>query len=389
MLYLWIGFIAAVLVLVALDLFVFHRKDEVMSIRSALKWSAFWIALALVFNVAIYFMYAGHWLGLGQIKTTLHPNGLNGFEAAALFFTGYVVEQSLSVDNLFVMAVIFGYFAIPPKYQHRVLFWGIIGVLLMRGAMIGIGAALISKFSWILYVFGVFLLYTAYKMLFGGGESDPQNSAILRFARRFFPVTHEFHGHRFAVRESELGAAEDIDEPEDAKTPPAAAGPSDAAPTTAVHHHAKPGSNRWVLTPLALALVVIETTDLIFAVDSIPAIFGITDDPFLVFTSNVFAVLGLRSLFFALAGILEKFEYLKVSLAAVLALVGVKMLANKWLHDIPGINFYMLGLVAVFLTAGIVASIRSDRRKQANASKNPDMSSHPAPASPVKTDPPT
>jgi tellurite resistance protein TerC len=367
MFYLWIGFITAVLILIALDLFVFHRKDEVMSIRSALKWSAFWISLALLFNVAIYFMYGSHWLGLGTVPTTLHPKGLTGGEAAALFFTGYVVEQSLSVDNLFVMAVIFGYFAIPPKYQHRVLFWGIIGVLIMRGAMIGIGAALIKQFNWILYVFGVFLIFTAYKMLFAGGESDPQKNPILRFTRRFFPVTHEFHGHAFMVRESQLGASEEIDEPDaeaaEGKTPDASA----TAPK-AHHHHPKPGSNRWVLTPLALALVVIETTDLIFAVDSIPAIFGITDDPFLVFTSNVFAVLGLRSLFFALAGILEKFKYLKVSLAAVLALVGVKMLANKWLHTIPGINFYMLGVVALILGAGIWASIMSDRRKHSKAS---------------------
>jgi tellurite resistance protein TerC len=293
MLLLWIGFVAAVLVLIALDLFVFHRKDEVMSIKSALKWSAFWIALALCFNAAIYFMYGSHWLGLGTQPTTLHPKGLDGFEAAALFFTGYVVEQSLSVDNLFVIAVIFGYFAVPPKYQHRVLFWGIIGVLVMRGTMIGIGAALIKQFNWILYVFGVFLLFTAYKMLFSGGEADPTKNPVLHFAKRFFPVTHEFHGHRFTVRESELSQAEEIDEPEDEVEREQ----HPDQPPVEHHHHPKPGSNRWVLTPLALALVVVETTDLIFAVDSIPAIFGITDDPFLVFTSNVFAVLGLRSLF--------------------------------------------------------------------------------------------
>ena len=355
MLYLWIGFIAAVLVLISLDLFVFHRKDKAVSVRSALKWSAFWIALALMFSGGIYWMYDQHLYGLGRTPSTVHPQGVRtGAEAISLFLTGYVLELSLSVDNLFVIAVIFGYFGVPPKYQHRVLFWGIVGVLVMRGAMIAVGAALISRFDWILYVFGLILLFTAYKMLFSGGESDPKNNPVLRFTRRLFPVTHEYHGHHFAVRQSDLLPGEVVD----------AAGATDAA-GDGVANSAGGGAavaktrspTAWVLTPLALALIVVETTDLVFAVDSIPAIFAITDDPFLVFTSNVCAVLGLRSLFFALAGILEKFEYLKVSLAAILALVGVKMLAHKWLHDIDGLNYYLLGIVALLLGAGVVASL--------------------------------
>lgn len=336
----WIIFVSTVLVLVALDLFVFHRKDEVMSVPKALKWSAFWMGLALLFNMGVYFLYSDPYFGLAGRKSLLHPQGLQGTDAAILFFMGYVIEQSLSVDNLFVMAVIFKYFAIPAKYQHRVLFWGILGVLVMRGLMIGLGSALLSQFQWVLYIFGGILLYTAYKMLFAGSETDPAKNPVLRFARRFFPITHELHGHKFIVAKRDLGAMEVVDEP----------GSRHGAPE-------KKGKWRYVLTPLALALVVVETTDVIFAVDSIPAIFAVTTDPFLVFTSNVCAVLGLRSLYFALSGVLEKFQYLKVSLAAILALVGIKMLANNWIHDIPGMNFYMLGVVALLLSAGVVASL--------------------------------
>ena len=352
MFYLWSGFIAAVLVLISLDLFVFHRKDKVVTVKSALKWSAFWIALAVAFSGFIYVVYEQHWYGLGSTASAMHPHRpgydapLNGARAVAVFLTGYVLELSLSVDNLFVIAVIFSYFAIPAKYQHRVLFWGIIGVLIMRGAMIGIGAALIAQFKWILYVFGVILLFTAYKMLFTGGESDPRNNMVVKFARRFFPVTHEFHGHHFVVRDSELRGDEKTDPPVSKQSGPATR------------------LGGWVLTPLALALIVVETTDLLFAVDSIPAIFGITDDAFLVFTSNVCAVLGLRSLFFALAGILEKFDYLKISLAVVLALVGVKMLLHNQLHEIEHLNLYLLGVVGLLLAAGIVASLVLPPRKK-------------------------
>jgi tellurite resistance protein TerC len=385
MLLIWTGFVVLVLVLLALDLFVFHRKIHEIKVREALLWSAFWIALALVFNVLIYFMYEHHWMGLGTRRSPLHPNGLNGWQATVLFFTGYVVEKSLSVDNLFVMALIFGYFAIPPLYQHRVLFWGILGALLMRGVMIGVGAALIQRFDWILYVFGAFLLYTAYKMLTTDIEPDPKNNALIRFTRRFFPITHEIHGRHFLIRESEASPSEI--EPPEGEGPPAAsatAPPANgAAPAAAVapakalnYEHDRPRVGRWVLTPLALALIVVETTDLVFAVDSIPAIFAITTDPFLVFTSNIFAILGLRSLYFALAGVMEKFKYLEVSLAVILALVGVKMLLKDVLHDIPGMSFYMLGVVALVLGGGIVASVLAARR---DAATTPPGATPPAP----------
>jgi tellurite resistance protein TerC len=322
MIWIWLLFIVFILVILALDLGVFHRKAHVVGIKESLVWSAIWIALSLAFSVFIYYAYAHHWEGLGTHTSSMHPNGLNGGQAVILYLTGYVIEKSLSVDNIFVMALVFGYFGIPAKYQHRVLFWGILGALIMRGIMIAVGAALISRFEWILYIFGVFLLLTAAKMMFSNSEPNPKNNLLVRLTRKWFPITHELHGQHFMAH---------ID-------------------------------GRWMLTPLALTLVVVESTDLLFAVDSIPAIFAITTDPFLVFTSNVFAILGLRSLYFALASVLEKFYYLKASLAVILGLVGVKMLAKEWLHDIPGMSFYLLGLIALIMAIGIVASIVRTRR---------------------------
>jgi tellurite resistance protein TerC len=348
MTWIWIGFILLVLSLVALDLFVFNRKAHVVRMREALLTSAIWIALALIFNGFIYFAYNAHWQGLGTHASKMHPQGLTGHDAAVLFFTGYVIEMSLSVDNLFVMALIFGYFAIPSQFQHRVLVWGILGAQVMRGIMIGAGTALIHQFDWILYVFGAFLIFTAWKMLFGDMEPDPQNNPIIRLTRRFFPVTHEIHGHHFAIRN-------------DGHTQLDPAPASGGAPALA--------NGRWILTPLALALVVVETTDLVFAVDSIPAIFAITTDPFLVFTSNIFAVLGLRSLYFVLRGVLEKFKYLKVSLAAILALVGLKMLGHHWMDEIDHINLYTLVLVVLILGGGAMASIIAAKR-QADAAQD-------------------
>jgi tellurite resistance protein TerC len=379
MLLLWIGFITTVLVLIALDLFVFHRHDEVMSVKSALRWSAFWCALALGFGGCIYYLYQNHVEGLGLAATTAHPAGIStGWDALSIFLTGYVLELSLSVDNLFVIAVIFGYFAVPSKFQHRVLFWGIIGVLIMRGGMIGIGAGLIRKFGWVLYVFGAILLYTAYKMLFGGGdEADPRNNPILKLARRYFPVTQHFYGPRFLIREGDLDT-DDAQRPQalavvtDGPTPVAESAmptsPMAAPPVAKEALRAARGG--WYLTPLALALIVVETTDLVFAVDSIPAIFAITDDPFLVFTSNVCAVLGLRSLFFALAGILQKFEYLKVSLAIILALIGLKMLGHHWLAGIKHINYYTLGVVGLLLAAGVTMSLMSPAKPESGTSES-------------------
>jgi tellurite resistance protein TerC len=322
MIWIWLLFIVFILVILALDLGVFHRKAHVIGVRESLVWSAIWIALSLAFSVFIYFAYAHHWEGLGTHTSSMHPTGLNGTQAVILYLTGYVIEKSLSVDNIFVMALVFGYFGIPAKYQHRVLFWGILGALIMRGLMIAVGAALISRFEWILYIFGVFLLLTAGKMMFSNSEPNPKNNFLVRLTRRWFPVTEELHGQHFMA-----------------------------------HIH-----GRWMLTPLALTLVVVESTDLLFAVDSIPAIFAITTDPFLVFTSNVFAILGLRSLYFALASILEKFYYLKASLAVILGVVGVKMLAKEWLHDIHGMSFYLLGLIALIMVIGIAASVIRSRR---------------------------
>jgi tellurite resistance protein TerC len=326
MVWVWCGFVAFVLLVLALDLGVFHRRARAVTLREALGWSAAWIALGLAFSVFVYHGYENQWLGLGASpdpveRTAAHPEGrVNDGRAAVLkYLTGYVVEKSLSVDNVFVMAMIFSFLRVPAEYQHRVLFWGILGALALRGVMIGLGARLIAEFSWILYVFGGFLILTAAKMLLAGDGVHPERSWAVRLVRRVFRVTPDFHGQHFLARDA---------------------------------------SGALALTPLALALVMVETTDVIFAVDSIPAIFAITADPFLVFTSNVFAILGLRSLYFALAGAMEAFRYLKVSLAAVLALVGVKMLAHDWLEEVlgPNANLYLLLVVGGVLAAGMIVS---------------------------------
>jgi tellurite resistance protein TerC len=337
----WIAFLTFIFILLALDLGVFHRRAHVISVREALKWTLVWTATALAFGGFVYFGYEHHWLGLGLEpdpvdRSAAYPDGrVNDARSAVLkFLTGYVIELSLSADNVFVIAMLFGYCAIPRMYQHRVLFWGIVGALAMRGGMIAIGAQLVAEFSWILYVFGVLLILTAAKMAFTGVEhSDPGHNLVARLIRRLLPVTTQFHGEHFLVRA-----------------------------------HADDGGtirrSRWVLTPLAPALVMVETTDLVFAVDSIPAIFAITADPFLVFTSNVFAILGLRSLYFALAGALHLFRYLKHALALVLLTVGIKMLAHSWLEGMVGPNFnlYLLATVILILGIGVLVSVIERRR---------------------------
>jgi tellurite resistance protein TerC len=312
MIWLWTGFILLVIALLALDLGVFHRRLHAVSAKEALLWSGFWIMLALAFNVFVYFAYENHWLGLDLPGT--EPDGR---VAAGAFFTGYVVEKSLSLDNVFVIAVILSSFHVPAPYQHRLLFWGILGALVMRGAMILAGAALIHRFDWILYIFGAFLIITAARMAFARHQTQVKSSAIIRLAQRLLPVTDQFDGARFIARTD----------------------------------------GRLMFTPMALALVAVESADVTFALDSIPAIFAITLDPFLVFTSNVFAILGLRALFFALADILDRFRYLKVSLAVLLALVGVKMLFRDVLADVPGLIYYTLAAIAVVLGAGVLVSI--------------------------------
>ena len=352
--WIWLGFIVFVILMLALDLGVFHRHAHVVSIKEALGWSAVWAGLGLTFTFFIYYGYENHWLGLGNVVDAVDGQINNGKTAALKYLTGYVVEKSLSVDNVFVIAMLFGFFAVPAIYQHRVLFWGILGALVMRGVMIGVGAKLVSEFHWVLYVFGIFLILTAVKMLvMKTDHTDPNQNIVVRLTRKFFPITQRFHGEHFFVRAGSPGSLE----PE----VPGAQPMIDEAVA-----NAKPGT--LMLTPLMLALIMVETTDLIFAVDSIPAIFAITADPFLVFTSNVFAILGLRSLYFALAGMIEKFRYLKISLSLVLALVGVKMLIHSWLKEMlgPNFNLYLLVVVLLILAAGVAASLLTTKNQHKN-----------------------
>src|SRR5262245_28789917 len=297
---LWVAFNAFVLGMLALDLGIFHRKAHAVSIKEASIWSAIWILLALVFNLGIYFVW--------------------GQEKALEFLTGYVIEKSLSVDNLFVFLMIFQYFATPAVYQHRILFWGIIGALVMRAIFIATGAALLENFHWMIYVFGAFLIVTGIKMLLQGDEKlEPNKNPVVRLFQRWIPLVNEYQGQRFFVRK-------------------------------AGKIHA---------TLLMLVLVVVETTDVIFAVDSIPAIFAITRDPFIVYTSNVFAILGLRALYFMLAGVMEMFVYLKVGLSFVLCFVGAKMLLVDF-YKIPiGVS---LGVVAGILILSVIASLLVQRK---------------------------
>jgi tellurite resistance protein TerC len=358
MFWIWFGYILFILVLLALDLGVFHRKAHVVSVKEALAWTAVWIGFALGFAVFVYFGYENHWLGLGttpdpidRMSGKVAGNAGDGATAVVKYLTGYIVEKSLSVDNVFAIAMVFSFFGVPPLYQHRVLFWGILGALLMRGIMIAVGAQVVAQFSWVLYLFGAFLIVTAVRMLMPGSHQlDPSRNPVVRLARRFFAVTENFHGEHFIVRAGSSSS----------KEPDVPGG--DRVKDGAV---ARERRGKVMLTPLALSLVMVEVSDVLFAVDSIPAIFAITADPFLVFTSNVFAILGLRSLYFALASAMEAFQYLKVSLAVVLAVVGIKMLAHTWLREWlgPAANFYLLGLILAILAAGVVASAvnRSNR----------------------------
>lgn len=306
---LWIGFLALVLLLLALDLGVFHRKAHAVRFKEALTWSIVWVGLALLFNFGIWRFY-------GEQK---------GLE----FLTGYLIEKALSVDNIFVFVLIFGAFAVPAEYQHRVLFWGVLGALVMRAIFIAAGAALLESFHFVIYIFGGFLLLTAFKMLKSGIERiDPRHNPLFRLFRRAVPAVEEYHGSRFFIRKA----------------------------------------GKLLVTPLLLVLVAVELTDLVFAVDSIPAIFAVTRDPFIVFTSNIFAILGLRSLYFLLAGVVEKFHHLKTGLALVLAFVGVKMLIVDLVKIPIGLS---LGLIALLLVGSILASLIFPKRIPAAAQPVP------------------
>ena len=316
---LWIGFIIFICLLLALDLGVFNKTPHKIRTREAFAWTTLWVSLSLLFSFFIYFGYENHWFGLGQ--TVGHP--LSGEEATLKYLTGYLIEQSLSIDNIFVIAVIFGYFKIPQILQHRVLFWGILGAIVFRGLMIGAGAYLVTHFSWIMYFFGAFLLYSAYKMLKAGDEQvEPENNPVIKLVKRFYPVMPSMKDERFFIKR--MGIT--------------------------------------FVTPLFVALMVIETTDVMFAFDSIPAIFGITTDPFLVFTSNIFAILGLRSLYFVLASMLDKFQYLKYSLVVILAFVGLKMLTVDIVGHLP--EWLSLGVIVLCLASGIIFSLIMDKKKQ-------------------------
>ena len=302
---LWIGFNIAVLLLLALDLGLFHRRAHVESLRASIGWSVFWVALSLGFNAWIYFTH--------------------GHEAGLQFFTGYLIEKSLSVDNIFLFVVLFKYFQVEPQYQHRVLFWGILGALVMRGIMIAVGVELIQRFEWILYVFGVFLILAGARMFFHKESSaEPEKNPLVRAARKLIRVSDRCFGQHFFIRE-------------------------DA---------------QWVATPLFLALLVIESTDIAFAIDSIPAVFSVTRDPFIVYTSNVCAILGLRAFYFLLAGVLPYFRHLGRGLAGVLVLVGGKMLAARWV-EVP--TAVTLGGVALILTAAVMASVLESGREDRKA----------------------
>lgn len=309
----WAGFVVLVLLLMALDLGVLNRKAHKPSAKEALYATFAWVSLGLLFGVFIYFAYENKWLGLGIY---IHEP-MGGAEAALKYYTGYLLEEALSVDNLFVMALVFGQFRVPKKYQHRILFWGILGVLVFRGILIGVGIELVHKFQWLFYVFGGMLIWSAIKMWRQQGEEpeDLHNLRIVKLIKRFYPVSRRYDGGHFFTIEDGVRAA----------------------------------------TPMFVALVVVETTDILFALDSVPAVFSITTDPFLVFSSNIFAILGLRSLYFVLASVLDRFHYLEYSLIAILFFIGLKMALIPLHYHIPVL--LSLGIIALFLALGVFLSL--------------------------------
>ena len=315
----WVGFLTLILTLLILDLFVFHRRPHTVGPGEAFKWVCFWIGLAVLFNVFIYFEF--------------------GSRRALEFATGYLIEEALSIDNVFVFLILFRYFHVPKQLQHRVLFFGILGAIVLRGIFILAGAALLSMFHWVIYVFGVFLVFTGIKILVQKEiEVHPEQNPILKLLRRFLRVTNDYHGAKFFTRRPIPGT---------------------------------PHKKHLFATPLFIVLVVIEATDVIFAVDSIPAIFGVTRDTFIVYTSNIFAILGLRALFMLLAGVMDKFRFLKYGLGLVLSFIGVKMLVSAWV-DVPiGIS---LGVVAALLGGSVALSFVWPPSKQTTVGKRPEHS---------------
>jgi tellurite resistance protein TerC len=304
----WAAVLAVILAMLAVDLFA-HRREHIVSVREAAVWSAIWVSLGLGFGAVVWSVY--------------------GAQAGGEYFAGYLIEKSLAVDNVFVFALIFTYFAVPRQYQHRVLFYGVLGALVFRAIFIAGGVALLDRFHWILYVFGAFLVITGWRMFrHRNEESDPGRNPVLRLVRRFVPTTDEYHGQKFWVKKA----------------------------------------GKWVATPLFVVLVLVETTDIVFAVDSIPAIFAVTQEPFLVFTSNAFAILGLRAMYFLLADLIHRFVYLKLGLSAILVFVGVKMLLLD-VYKVPiGLS---LAVIATLITVSVAASLRATRGTDPQPDREP------------------
>jgi tellurite resistance protein TerC len=318
-LWMWGAFLGLVLALLALDLGVLNKKDREIGVRESLVLSSFYIAVSLLFSLWVWHQF--------------------GAESASLYLTGYVVEKALALDNIFVISLVFSYFAIPRMYQHRVLFWGILGVIILRGIMIGLGTALITQFAWILYVFAAFLVYTGFKMLFMSDDApDISNNFVLKYMKKHFRTTDELYGHDFFVKK------------EDPKNP---------------------GQMVWFMTPLFVALVVIEFVDVIFAVDSVPAIFALTNDPYIIYTSNIFAILGLRSLYFALAAMIHRFEYLKQALALVLVFIGGKV----FVADLLGLDKVpapvSLSITFALILGGVLYSLYKTNQEEKRKLSNP------------------
>ena len=304
----WVSFVVFILLVLCLDLGVFHKKSHTVGFKESIIWSAVWIALALVFAGIIFF-----WKGQEDFMN---------------FLTGYVVEKSLSVDNLFVFLLIFGFFKIPNEYQHKVLFYGILGALIMRAFFIWAGIAILNQFEWVIYIFGAFLVFSGFKMLMPQSEDhDLEKSWVIRWTKKIFPTTPKFHDDKFFVKIA----------------------------------------GKWMITPLFITLIFVEFSDLVFAIDSIPAIIGITKDPFIVFTSNVFAILGLRALYFALKGFADMFHYLKYGLAVILMFIGVKMLIIHWYHMPVSIT---MAVIFVVLLVSVLVSIYSTKKQEQAVSKN-------------------
>ncbi len=311
----WILFLGLVFIILALDLGVFNKTPHIINTKEASKWTAIWVSLSLSFSGVIYWLYSS--------QNIANPENLKPAVAAMKFVTGYLIELSLSIDNIFVIAVIFAAFKIPQKYQHRVLFWGILGAIIFRGLLIFFGVALIHRFEWITYVFGVFLIFTALKMLFSKGEEsfDPKNSLVYKIIGKIFPITSETDKEKFFIQTAKGKAA----------------------------------------TPLFVALIIIEIMDVIFAIDSVPAILAITSDPFLVFSSNIFAILGLRSMYFFLSNMLEKFSYLEYSLVAILTFVGLKMILHDYIK-LP--EWASLSFIVIALVTGVVVSLKLNKTEE-------------------------